>query len=441
MAAVGELTRAANGDDEAILRIANRLQHQRVLELLYAELFLDVLPHDGRDKVVVQHDLEIARHVVGYVVRAERDEVTVEPLAWSQDLSRVAETAADVHISQDLPAFAAMLRSVFGPAAGTGLADVARLLTAGGRGTALPWAEIFARRAEQNADLAALALRFGSDKWGARWYARQYETFFRRFRDQPIRILEIGIGGFDEAHRGGASLEMWKRYFPRALVYGIDIEDKRFLETQRLRTFRGNQADPEFLATVLQQTGELDIVIDDGSHFCSDQIKSFELLFPRLATGGLYVIEDMETSYWPGFGGSSSDFTSPTTGVGYLKDMVDGLNYEAMTSDTAYRRKPTDRSVVGIHFFHSMAIVEKGVNEDGGLGAMIPDEVKRQGPRLLMPDYPVPPEFEPTGDATSARSTPSTKPVASGSKTGKRAAPVLEDQRGEKTELVNDSHG
>lgn len=299
MAAIGDLTNAAGVDDEATLRIANRLQHHYVLELLYQEVLLDVLPHDGREKLVVQHDLEIARHVVGYLVRAERDRVTVEPLPWSQDLSRAADADADVRIHQGLPAFAGMLRAVFGPAACADPAQLADILAAGDRGTGLPWGELFAQRSRHNADLAGLALRFGSDKWGARWYARQYQRFFAAYRDRPVRILEIGIGGFQEADRGGASLEMWKRYFPRALVFGIDIEDKRFLETQRLRTFRGNQADPEFLASVLEETGELDIVIDDGSHFCSDQIRSFEYLFPRLADDGLYVIEDMETSYWP----------------------------------------------------------------------------------------------------------------------------------------------
>ncbi|MEV4496195.1 hypothetical protein AB0J84_10880 [Micromonospora arborensis] len=430
MAAIGDLTNATGVDDEATLRIANRLQHQCVLELLYQEVLLDVLPHDGREELVVQHDLEIARHVVGYLVRAEREKVTVEPLPWSQDLSRTGAADADIRIHQDLPAFAAMLRAVFGPTACSGLAHVADVLTAGDRGTGLPWSEIFANRARRNADLADLAVRFGSDKWGARWYAGQYERFFHAYRDRPVRILEIGIGGFQEADRGGASLEMWKRYFPRALVFGIDIEDKRFLETQRLRTFRGNQADPEFLSKVLEETGELDIVIDDGSHFCSDQIKSFEFLFPRLAAGGLYVIEDMETSYWPGFGGSSSDFSNPSTGVGYLKEMVDGLNYEALMSDTTYRRRPTDRSVVGIHFFHSMAIIEKGINEDGGLGAMIPDEVKRQGPRYLMPDYPVPPEFESTQDAAGGSTTPAKKPVTNGSKTPAKPVAAAVDEPG-----------
>ncbi|MEV0569495.1 hypothetical protein [Dactylosporangium sp. NPDC050588] len=417
-------------DDEAILRIANRLQHHCVLELLYQEVLLDVLPHDGREKLVVQHDLEIARHVVGYLVRAERGQVSVEPLPWSQDLSRAGADEADVRIHQDLSAFAGMLRAVFGPDSVSGLAQVADTLASGDRGTGVPWGELFAERARRNADLAGLALRFGSDKWGARWYARQYDRFFRPYRDRPVRILEIGIGGFQEADRGGASLEMWKRYFPRALVFGIDIEDKRFLETQRLRTFRGNQADPEFLSKVLEETGELDIVIDDGSHFNSDQIKSFEFLFPRLAADGLYVIEDMETSYWPGFGGSSTEFSSPSTGVGYLKDMVDGMNYEAMTSDATYRRRPTDRTVVGIHFFHSMAIVEKGINEDGGLGAMIPDEVKRQGPRYLMPDYPVPPEFESAQDAANAATTPPKKPATNGTKTVTRPLPTAADEPG-----------
>lgn len=72
----------------------------------------------------------------------------------------------------------------------------------------------------------------------------------------------------------------------------------------RIRTIRGDQSDPDSLNRVLAEIGRPDIVIDDGSHVSRHVLTRFRAVFPHLRPGGKYVIEDLQTSYWPSFGGN-----------------------------------------------------------------------------------------------------------------------------------------
>ena len=154
-------------------------------------------------------------------------------------------------------------------------------------------------------DLGRLSLAYGSDKWASfHWYTAHYEEQFARYRDLPVRVLEIGIGGFD-GELGGGSLQMWKRYFHRGLIYGLDLFDKSALNRPRLTALIGDQADAGALRAIAERYGPFDIVIDDGSHDNAHVRISFETLFPYVRSGGVYVIEDMQTAYIPRFGGSA----------------------------------------------------------------------------------------------------------------------------------------
>jgi MycE methyltransferase N-terminal len=225
-------------------------------------------------------------------------------------------------------------------------------------------------------NLTELAGRYGSDKWGIHSYTAHYERHFHPLRTRPLTLLEIGVGGlgFDDPAAGGASLRMWKHYFPRAEIFGIDVVDKRMLSQQRLTVLQADQSNPDDLARVIEATGPLDIVVDDGSHRSEDVLTSFHTLFPHLNDGGLYVVEDLQTAYWPRFGGTSEDLDDPTTSTGFLKTLVDGLNHAEILQD---KRRPTDYdlSVRAIHFYHNIVFIEKGRNaEPGG-----PDWVRYSG--------------------------------------------------------------
>ncbi|MGH3721366.1 MAG: class I SAM-dependent methyltransferase [Pseudonocardiaceae bacterium] len=223
-------------------------------------------------------------------------------------------------------------------------------------------------------DLGELSVRFGSDKWASlHWYTQHYEQHFARFRTEPVRLLEIGIGGYQFADRGGESLRMWQRYFSRGLIYGLDIFDKPGVTGPRIRAVQGDQNDPEFLAELGRRCGPFDIIIDDGSHVNEHVKTSFRCLFPFVRLGGLYVVEDAQTAYWPGYGGDDRDLINADTSIGMLKSLVDGLNHKEIplgVDSPSY----TDRHVVGLHFYHNLAIVEKGVNSEDSAPSFIPRE-------------------------------------------------------------------
>jgi hypothetical protein len=215
-------------------------------------------------------------------------------------------------------------------------------------------------------NLPALATLTGTDKWGAHWYAGHYQAHFARLRRRRLKVLEIGVGGFDDPLAGGESLRMWKSYFPNADIYGVDIVDKRALQERRVTIFQGSQDDPEFLAHVVGQMGGLDVVIDDGSHRNAHVLRTFEILFPLLADGGIYAVEDTQTSYWPHFGGSSDELNDPRTTMGFFKSLVDGLNHREFLR-RGYAPSYYDEHIVALHFYHNLVFVYKGANKEASL--------------------------------------------------------------------------
>jgi hypothetical protein len=218
--------------------------------------------------------------------------------------------------------------------------------------------------------LVALAIKYGTDKWHSHWYAQHYEKHFSHKRDDEIKLLEIGVGGYEKEDRGGASLRMWKEFFPKGEIFSLDIHDKSALEEPRIRIFKGSQNDSEFLRNVAGEIGTLDIIIDDGSHINEHVKKSFLTLFPLLAKDGIYAIEDTQTSYWEEYGGDSINLATSDTLMNFFKGLVDDLNYE----EIAIRRPEFEPSyfaqnIVALHFYHNLIIVQKGKNKEGTTAA------------------------------------------------------------------------
>ncbi|SEF24301.1 demethylmacrocin O-methyltransferase [Amycolatopsis pretoriensis] len=228
-------------------------------------------------------------------------------------------------------------------------------------------------------DLGALAVRYGSDKWGqTHWFTQHYERHFAPLREEPVRLLEIGVGGYENEESGGGSLKMWRRYFPRASVFGLDYFDKSRFSGPRLTVVRGDQNDPAQLDALAKEHGPFDIVIDDGSHINEHVLTSFRALFPYVRSGGFYVIEDLWTSYLPGYGGDDRDFGVPTTMLGLLKTLLDDLHHQERDSDgepsrdTAGEPSATEAGLVGMHVYHNIAFLEKGRNAEGGIPRWMP---------------------------------------------------------------------
>lgn len=213
-------------------------------------------------------------------------------------------------------------------------------------------------------NLAELAKLFHTNKWGSHYYMRHYQRFFEPLRNKRLNVLEIGIGGEENPHAGGASLRVWKTFFPKSDIFGIDVYDKKAIEEARITTFQGDQSDVEFLNSVANKAQGFDIIVDDGSHVSEHVIITFETLFPHLRDGGWYVIEDTQYSYWPGYGGSSTDFNSALCTVGYFKRLADAINFEEVIRP-GYSPSYFDRNIVSLHFYHNLIFIEKGSNSEG----------------------------------------------------------------------------
>jgi len=229
-----------------------------------------------------------------------------------------------------------------------------------------------ARRAQEgprdlsSMSLTDLAIHFGTDKWGSHRYTQHYERHLRHLRHRKFTLLEIGIGGYARAGEGGASLRMWKHFFPKAQILGLDVEDKSFVNEHRIQAYRGSQTNKSLLKTIAQSAGDLRVVIDDGSHRPEHIRHTFEIMFPLLPSGGVYAIEDTQTSYWPRYGGSK-DLDNPSTTMALVKSLVDGLNYEEY-HDEDYRPTYAEKHVVAVHCYHNLVFIIKGDNAEGSSG-------------------------------------------------------------------------
>lgn len=142
-------------------------------------------------------------------------------------------------------------------------------------------------------------------------YEPFYEALLGHLRDDPIKLLEIGIWR-------GASLRMWRDYFPRAQVYGFDNYDGFLFEEDRITTMLVDQSDRAQLATAMETIGQVDVILDDGSHNVIHQQISLGFLFRYLNSGGIYIIEDVHSSYfYAGYDSAAHDAEL----MGFSRDM------------------------------------------------------------------------------------------------------------------------
>ncbi|MXU65128.1 O-methyltransferase [Oceanomicrobium pacificus] len=186
-------------------------------------------------------------------------------------------------------------------------------------------------------DLSALAEKFGSDKGpGKHRYTELYHMLFAPFRDRDIRFLEMGlqIGGpehersVDRQTTDLPSVRMWLEYFRKAHITGLDVSDFSWFSDPRFTFIRCNMDNEVEIAEVAAEQEAFDIIIDDASHASHHQQHAFVHLFPKLKSGGLYIIEDLrwqppvyETRGYPKtaalFGEylETNSFTHPVSGL------------------------------------------------------------------------------------------------------------------------------
>ncbi|KAL6891995.1 hypothetical protein GGI43DRAFT_387232 [Trichoderma evansii] len=177
-----------------------------------------------------------------------------------------------------------------------------------------------------------IARKYGTDKVTTHKYQFMYDKYLLGIRDGQLKVLEIGLG-CNMDYGPGASYYTWLEYFSHVNLYFIEYDgqcaNKYQDKTANAHVFIGDQADTLFLAKFFAEAttdGLFDIIIDDGGHTMDQQITSLEFLWKAVKPGGLYVIEDLQTSYWESFGGSSlGKSSSKETTITYLYQLVDDL--------------------------------------------------------------------------------------------------------------------
>lgn len=220
------------------------------------------------------------------------------------------------------------------------------------------WAPLAGR---MGCHLNLLAALCGTDKYGAHDYTPVYHELMARSRRKPVRLLEIGVGGY-QGGLGGESLLMWAAYFPKGKLFGIDIHDKTALSRGRVRVLQCSQTDRAGLIAIGEAHGPFDFIIDDGSHASPHQIESFRILWPFIKDRGVYIIEDVQTSYWPSFAGGtfgSEDYARSC--VSYFKGLADSVNLPEFL-EPAQPGSPLDPTIGSIAFHHNLIVLTKDVS-------------------------------------------------------------------------------
>ncbi|GAB4818003.1 hypothetical protein N2152v2_005049 [Parachlorella kessleri] len=174
-----------------------------------------------------------------------------------------------------------------------------------------------------------LALKAGTDKVSgsnARKSAHQYQVLYAKYfghlRDEPIKLLEIGLG-CNMFYGPGKSLELWRKLFPKAQISFVEYDvtcAKKYKESIERESggtlYMGDQKDAKLLAKIVadaRQQGQYDIIIDDGGHNPTVQLVSLQGLWPALKSGGAYVEEDVHPTYFrPDVGHGFYNATGPT---------------------------------------------------------------------------------------------------------------------------------
>lgn len=142
--------------------------------------------------------------------------------------------------------------------------------------------------------LCEIAETYHTDKAG--WYTPFYSLLFEPRRNDIRKVLEVGIGtkeamGHVPGYLPGASLFMWRDYFPLAEIYGIDVDPRALVDFTDIHSVHSDSRDPELAAKL---PSDFDLIVDDGDHSADVQMETFWNLFPLVNDDGLYIIEDAQ---------------------------------------------------------------------------------------------------------------------------------------------------
>lgn len=200
-----------------------------------------------------------------------------------------------------------------------------------------------------------IGLKYQTDKVTHHEYHQIYDFFLKSLYNNEGSILEIGIDS-------GKSLKLWLELFPNAYIYGMDIGLN--YSGDRYNIFKGDQSkesDLNIVKDAIKDKG-LFFINDDGSHIPEHQLLTFNILFPLLCEGGIYIIEDIETSYWTknGLYGYETryGYKNPNSIVEIFKEVADSVNSEFILENTSIKVQHCEK-IGSITFSRNCIIILK----------------------------------------------------------------------------------
>lgn len=212
--------------------------------------------------------------------------------------------------------------------------------------------------------LDEIGLRHGTDKASHHHdFLRFYERRVAGYRAEAFTLIEIGV------YRG-ASVKTWGEYFPRAQIVGLDINPEcKAHEGGNVQIRIGDASSSAFLFDVVREFGKPALVIDDGSHRWDHQIATLQMMFPLVAPGGVYILEDLDTSFEAHLKQAPFEGYSPISAFDYLCKLA-----RCVTADAALgEERPYDlfiaenfRWVSTVEFGRRTAVLGKKPAPVGG---------------------------------------------------------------------------
>ena len=167
---------------------------------------------------------------------------------------------------------------------------------------------------DNDSDLAKLCDYHGSDKgslskgphpypWTPHSYSDYYEMIFAPMRFNVKKVFECGIGtnnpklasNMSVNGKPGASLRVWRDYFPNAQIVGGDVDKSILFEETRIKTYYIDQTDLQSIQSFWNKVDQedFDLILDDGLHTVDAGIKLFTQSIKKLSPTGFYIIEDV----------------------------------------------------------------------------------------------------------------------------------------------------
>lgn len=205
--------------------------------------------------------------------------------------------------------------------------------------------------------------RHGTDKWDASHsflgesYLDVYERYLSPMRRRPVTVLELGV-------KGGGSLRMWKEFFPRGDIHGVDLNPRCQEETEeRITVHAISQDDEAGLTALAEAVGGFDVVLDDASHINVLTVASFRILWPHVKPGGFYIIEDLGMS-WVDYAQLDDQDTFMDGELKLNTDRGVPAHQDRSTLDAVFREilYAIDNRIGAarfLHFWHGTALIQR----------------------------------------------------------------------------------